>query len=95
MAKFEPFSILPLDYFTSQNPFSGSRGGFNYKIVPKGEEVLVFTWYGRNCSAKSQIEAETTFPLVEESRPLVCQWLDEQYLVYDKWRLEQYFKGVD
>lgn len=91
---FEPFTILPLDYFTSKNPFSGSRRGFNYKIIP-GETFHIFTWYGRNCSEKSEIVAEADFPLEEESRPLVCQWLDQQYEIYDQWRLDRYLRGID
>ncbi len=94
MESFEPFTILPLDYFTSKNPFSGSRGGFNYKIVPD-ETFHVLVWYGKKCSAKSEKVAEVDFPLEEESRPLVCAWLDEQYRTYDAWRLERYFRGEE
>lgn len=74
----ESFTILPLEYFTYGNQFSGSRGEFNYKIIPK-EEFRLIIWYGKNCSAKSELVCEANFPLVEESRPQICLWLAEQY----------------
>ena len=68
--------------------FSGSKGNFNYKIIPK-ENFHLIVWYGKNCSAKSEIVAEADFPLEEESRPLICSWLDEQYEIFEKWQLKQ------
>ena len=68
--------------------FSGSKGNFNYKIIPK-ENFHLLIWYGKNCSAKSEIVAEADFPLEEESRPLICDWLDEQYEIFEKWQLKQ------
>ena len=88
MAKYESFTILPLEYFTFKNMFSGSKGNFNYKIIPK-ENFHLLIWYGKNCSAKSEIVAEADFPLEEESRPLICDWLDEQYEIFEKWQLKQ------
>lgn len=88
MAKHESFTILPLEYFTFKNMFSGSKGNFNYKIIPK-ENFHLLIWYGKNCSAKSEIVAEADFPLEEESRPLICDWLDEQYDIFEKWQLKQ------
>ncbi len=92
MAKHEPFTILPLEYFTFKNSFSGSRGDFNYKIIPQ-DNFHLLVWYGKNCSAKSKIVAEKDFPLEEESRPQICQWLDQQFAIYDQWRLDQYLSG--
>lgn len=88
MAKHESFTILPLEYFTFKNMFSGSKGNFNYKIIPK-ENFHLLIWYGKNCSAKSEIVAEADFPLEEESRSLICDWLDEQYEIFEKWQLKQ------
>lgn len=88
MAKHESFTILPLEYFTFKNMFSGSKGNFNYKIIPK-ENFHLLIWYGKNCSAKSEIVAEADFPLEEESRPLICDWLDEQYEIFEQWQLKQ------
>lgn len=88
MAKHESFTILPLEYFTFKNMFSGSKGNFNYKIIPK-ENFHLLIWYGKNCSAKSEIVAEADFPLEEESRPLICDWLDEQYEIFENWQLKQ------
>lgn len=88
MAKYESFTILPLEYFTFKNMFSGSKGNFNYKIIPK-ENFHLLIWYGKNCSAKSEIVAEADFPLEEESRSLICDWLDEQYEIFEKWQLKQ------
>ena len=88
MAKYESFTILPLEYFTFKNMFSGSKGNFNYKIISK-ENFHLLIWYGKNCSAKSEIIAEADFPLEEESRPLICDWLDEQYEIFEKWQLKQ------
>ncbi len=88
MAKNEPFTILPLEYFTYKNPYSGSCGNFNYKITPK-ENFQLIVWYGKFCSAKSEIIASVEFPLEEDSRPLICQWLDEQYAIFERWQLQQ------
>ena len=88
MAKYESFTILPLEYFTFKNMFSGSKGNFNYKIIPK-ENFHLLIWYGKNCSAKSEIVAEADFPLEEESRSLICDWLDEQYEIFENWQLKQ------
>ncbi len=89
MAAHEAFTILPLEYFSFKNSFSGSRGEFNYKIIPK-ESFHLICWYGKNCSAKSEIAAEADFPLEEESRTLICNWLEEQFEIYEKWRLKEY-----
>lgn len=86
------FEILPLEYFEFKNMFSGSKGDFNYKIIPK-EQLEVIVWYGRKCSQKSEIIAENSFEFKEESRNLICEWLEEQYKIFDRWRLKQYLNS--
>ena len=37
------------EYFEARNIFSGSKGDFNFKILPEGEVMRVKTWKGRFC----------------------------------------------
>lgn len=89
MAKHESFTILPLEYFSFGNKFSGSEGEFNYKITPDTENFHLIVWYGKLCSAKSETVASADFPLAEESRSEICQWLDEQYQLFLRWQRKQ------
>ncbi len=72
------FSLLPLDYFTSGNSYTGSLHNFNYKLTPK-EQLCAQVWYGKMCSEKSEIAAEEQFPLSNEGIALLLQWLENEY----------------
>ena len=79
-----------LHYFAMDNIFTGSVGEFRFRIVPqvvkpKGSKEILFEessilaqfWHGKLCYEKSEMEAEKTFPLSEEGRLEMKQWLEE------------------
>lgn len=78
MAKPNDFDIPGIYYFESKNIFSGSRGNFNYRIVPD-EEMQVSVWHGFICSEKAEIETENSFPITEEGHAQMLKWLEELY----------------
>ena len=79
--------IPTLHTFAMNNIFTGSCGNFRFRIVPKvvmaGKEVVfeesnIFAefWHGPFCYEKSEMEAEKTFPMSEEGRLEMKQWLE-------------------
>ncbi len=84
------FSIPGITFFINNNPFCGSKQGFNYRIIPiKGDvekdieaHLEVFTWYGKMCSELSEKQAEARFPLNTDGLSAVQKWLDEQDAIY-------------
>ncbi len=72
--------VVPrLLYFESGNIYSGSVGKFNFKIFPSGETMKAKVWYGMICITLAQITAEEEFPVTEEGRSAMIQWLEEEY----------------
>ena len=82
--------FLPtLHWFAMKNPFSGSCGEFRFMAKPN---VIMATakevdfeqstikcefWHGLFCYEKSEMEGECIFPLTEEGRLRMKQWLEE------------------
>ena len=79
--------IPTLHTFAMNNGFTGSCGMFRFRIVPK---VVMLTakevdfsqstmtaeyWHGLFCYEKSQMEAQQTFPMSEDGRQAMRQWL--------------------
>lgn len=79
MAKPNDFDIPGIYYFESKNIFSGSRGDFNFRIVPEGESFNVTTWHGFICSDLTQPEEQNSFPLTTEGHAQMLAWLDEVF----------------
>lgn len=84
----EKIFLPTLHTFAMKNPFTGSCGLFRYRIVPK---VVMATpkevdfeqstmeaefWHGLFCYEKSEMEAKEVFPLTEEGRAAMLQWLE-------------------
>ncbi len=81
--------IPTLHTFAMNNTFTGSKGLFRFRIVPKvvmktpkevdfeASTIFVECWHGLFCYEKSQMEAEATFPMSEEGRTSLLQWLSE------------------
>ena len=83
-----PELFLPtLHTFAMKNPFTGSCGMFRFRVVPN---VIMATpkevdfqqstmeaefWHGLYCYEKSTVEGKETFPLTEEGREAMMQWL--------------------
>lgn len=81
--------FLPtLHWFAMTNLFTGSCGEFRFRAEPK---VVMATpkevdfdqssihceyWHGPFCYEKSEMEGERTFPMSEEGRMEMKQWLE-------------------
>lgn len=76
-----------LHWFAMKNPFTGSCGAFRFRAVPNvvmatakevdfgASTIHVEFWHGPFCYEKSEMEGEQTFPLTEEGRAAMEQWL--------------------
>lgn len=83
--------IPTLHTFAMDNVFTGSCGDFRFKIVPsvvKSESnpkevdmgkssIHAEYWHGPLCYEKSRMEGESTFPMSEEGRMAMKQWLED------------------
>ena len=82
--------FLPtLHTFAMQNVYTGSCDNLRFKITPNvsknGKEVdfanssmLAEYWHGPFCYEKSQILGNENFPLSEEGRQAMLDWLIEK-----------------
>ena len=81
--------FLPtLHTFAMKNTFTGSCGSLRFKIVPKVEmltpkevdmensSISAEFWHGVLCYEKSQMEGQATFPMSEEGRQALKNWLE-------------------
>lgn len=78
-----------LHSFAMKNTFTGSCGMFRFRIKPNVEmatpkevdfEKSTMTaeiWHGLFCYEKSTVEDSRSFPLTEEGRTEMKQWLEE------------------
>lgn len=83
----EEMFIPTLHTFAMANTFTGSDGEFRFRIVPNiqkktPKEVDFETstmaaeyWHGKFCYEKSEIEDKKEFPLTEEGREAMRNWL--------------------
>ncbi len=74
--------------FAMGNVFTGSLGDFRFKVEPnivkKSQKEVDFEqstitaeyWHGMFCREMSQVEATEVFPLSEEGRAAMKQWLE-------------------
>ena len=81
--------IPTLHTFAMKNSFTGSCGGFRFKIDPHVEmatpkevdfeksSITAQFWHGAFCYEKSEMEGEQTFPMSEEGRLAMKAWLEE------------------
>ena len=83
--------FLPtLHTFAMDNIFTGSDGLFRFRIVPKvvkkankkevdmeASTIEAEFWHGLYCYEKSVMEGKETFPLTEDGRLAMKQWLEE------------------
>ena len=81
--------IPTLHTFAMDNLFTGSLGEFRFRIVPdvvKSEvnqkevdmeksSLHAEFWHGPFCYEKSTMEGENTFPMSEEGRAQLLDWL--------------------
>ena len=82
--------FLPtLHTFENNNIFTGSLGTFRYRVEPiivmlSPKEVNLSEstmkaeyWHGPLCYEKSTMEGKRIFPLSEEGKSAMCQWLTD------------------
>ena len=81
--------IPTLHTFAMKNSFTGSSGAFRFRIVPdiqmKTPKEVDFEasfmkaeyWHGLFCYEKSQVEGSEVFPLTENGRLDMLQWLTD------------------
>lgn len=79
--------IPTLHTFAMENTFTGSSGMLRFRIVPnvvkinkkevdfEASTIFAEFWHGLYCYEKSQMEGEATFPMSEEGREALVQWL--------------------
>ena len=79
--------IPTLHTFAMGNPFTGSCGAFRFRAVPKVEmatpkevdfeksSISAEFWHGPFCYEKSEMEGAETFPMSEEGRQALIDWL--------------------
>lgn len=82
--------IPTLHTFAMKNIFTGSCGMFRFRAEPKvvmatpkevdfeASTIHVEYWHGLFCYEKSTMEGEADFPLTEEGRLAMKQWLEER-----------------
>lgn len=85
----EKLFIPTLHTFAMNNIFTGSLGLFRFRAAPniimatpkevdfEKSDIHVEYWHGLYCYEKSEMEGEETFPLSEEGRAAMTQWLEE------------------
>jgi len=80
--------FLPtLHTFAMNNIFTGSMGLFRFRAKPnvvmatakevdfEQSTIFVEYWHGLYCYEKSTMEGEQTFPMTEEGRQAMLDWL--------------------
>lgn len=80
--------IPTLHTFAMNNLFTGSCGAFRFRAKPnvvkkspkevdmEQSTITAEYWHGPFCYEKSQIEGQETFPMTEEGRLAMKQWLE-------------------
>ena len=81
--------FLPtLHTFAMNNIFTGSVGGFRFRVKPvivkkdnkkevdmEASSMEAEFWHGPFCYEKSQMEGKATFPMSQEGREKLMAWL--------------------
>ncbi len=77
-----------LHSFAMNNIFTGSKGTLRFRAVPKvvmltpkevnfpESSIFVEYWYGPYCYEKSGMDGERTFPMSDEGRQELIDWLE-------------------
>lgn len=82
--------IPTLHTFAMKNTFTGSLGMLRFRVEPKvvmrtpkevdfeASSIFVQYWHGLYCYEKSEMEGEATFPMSQEGRESLIQWLESK-----------------
>lgn len=90
MIKINKIEIPQLEYLFNSgyfvNIYTGSKDGFNYKIVPNRDkkEIEVFIWEGKFCCEKSEIKSKQVFILSEEGHKDMVSFIEKELNEYEK-----------
>ena len=80
--------VPTLHTFAMKNTFTGSCKNFRYRIEPavvmktqkevdmEESSITAKYWHGQFCFEKSTVEGEKTFPMSEEGRQAMKDWLE-------------------
>lgn len=80
--------IPTLHTFAMNNIFTGSCGNFRFRAKPMVEmatakevdfeksSIFAEFWHGPFCYKKSEMEGQATFPMSEEGRQAMKDWLE-------------------
>ena len=83
----EELFIPTLHTFAMKNLFTGSFGMLRFRIKPdvvmatpkevdfEQSSIFVEYWHGLYCYEKSEMEGSETFPMTEEGRQAMLDWL--------------------
>lgn len=86
----EQLFLPTLHTFAMKNTFTGSKGLLRFKVVPNvimatpkevdfdQSTMTVEYWHGLFCYEKSEMEGSETFPLTEEGREQMLQFLESK-----------------
>ena len=82
--------IPTLHTFAMKNTFTGSLGLFRFRVQPnvimathkevdfEQSTMLVEFWHGLYCYEKSEMEGQETFPLTDQGRQDMIDWLNSK-----------------
>ena len=82
--------IPTLHTFAMKNTFTGSLGLFRFRVQPnvimatpkevdfEQSTMLVEYWHGLYCYEKSEMEGHETFPLTDQGRQDMIDWLNSK-----------------
>lgn len=83
----EELFLPTLHTFAMNNIFTGSSGMFRFRAKPNvvmanakevdfdQSNIFVEYWHGLYCYEKSEMEGSETFPMTEEGRQAMLDWL--------------------
>lgn len=82
----EIFDMRRLYYYESGNIFTGSKGEFNFKIIPdtKEKKLSISTWHGIICSDLAEMDKQADFVLDESGFEEMINWLENEYKQFEK-----------
>lgn len=83
----EYFYLPNLYTFQNGNAFIGSFQGLRFRVKPgktgEGEEereiLSALVWHGEYCLERSEVQGEAEFPLTEEGREELLDWLEAEF----------------
>ena len=86
----EELFVPTLHTFAMKNLFTGSMGLFRFRAKPnvimatpkevdfEQSTITVEYWHGLYCYEKSEMEGEMTFPMTEQGRMDMIDWLNSK-----------------